>query len=97
MFEADFVRRLGINYTNQHHFVRFVDNKYILKGEYLEDGFADIKYFETSQRYRYKVESLDHLDFLPNELKKGKFEKKIESSKNNPKRSLNILKQSRTT
>ena len=29
--------------------------------EYLEDGFADIKYFETSERYRYKVN--DKLSF----------------------------------
>ena len=73
LFEVSYVRQEGENYSNQHHFLRYIDDTYILKGEYLEDGFADIKYFETSQRYRYKIESLDHLDFLPNELKKGKF------------------------
>ncbi len=72
LFELSYVRQEGENYSNQHHFLRYIDDTYILKGEYLEDGFADIKYFETSQRYRYKVKSLDHLDFLPNELKKGK-------------------------
>ena len=41
--------------------MRFFDDKYILKGEYLEDGFADIKYFETSERYRYKAN--DKLSF----------------------------------
>jgi hypothetical protein len=35
-----------------------VGNWYILKGEYLQDGFADIKYFETSQRYRYNIGKL---------------------------------------
>ena len=55
LFEADFVRRLGINYTNQHHFVRYVADNWVGKVEYLEDGFADIKYFEASERYRYKV------------------------------------------
>ena len=35
------------------------------KVEYLEDGFADIKYFEASERYRHKIENLDKLDFLP--------------------------------
>ena len=73
LFEVSYVRQEGENYNNQHHFLRYIDDTYILKGEYLEDGFADIKYFETSQRYRHKIESLDHLDFLPNELKKGKF------------------------
>ena len=55
LFELDYKRLQNQNYVDQHHFIRFVDNKYILKGEYLEDGFANIKYFETSQRYRYKV------------------------------------------
>ena len=55
LFEADYTRQEGDEYLDQHHFVRFVDNSYILKGEFLEDGFADIKYFETSQRYRYKI------------------------------------------
>ena len=55
LFEVDFTRQQGNEYLDQHHFVRFVDEKYILKGEYLEDGFADIKYFETSERYRYKL------------------------------------------
>jgi len=55
LFEADFVRRLGVNYTNQHHFVRYVADKWVTKIEYLEDGFADIKYFEASQRYRKQI------------------------------------------
>ena len=52
LFEADFVRRLGINYVNQHHFIRYVADSWVGKVEYLEDGFADIKYFEASERYR---------------------------------------------
>ena len=55
LFEADFVRRLGVNYTNQHHFVRYVADNWVGKVEYLEDGFADIKYFEASERFRLKV------------------------------------------
>ena len=55
LFEADFVRRLGIKYTNQNHFVRYVADKWVAKVEYLEDGFADIKYFEASERYRLQL------------------------------------------
>ena len=55
LFEVDYKRQQGNEYLDQHHFIRFVDDKYILKGEYLEDGFADIKYFETSQRYRLSL------------------------------------------
>jgi hypothetical protein len=57
LFEADFVRRLGVNYTNQHHFVRYVADSWVAKVEYLEDGFADIKYFEASQRYRKQIKN----------------------------------------
>ena len=55
LFEGDYKRQQGENYFDQHHFVRYVSNKWIAKVEYLQDGFADIEYFETSQRYRHKV------------------------------------------
>jgi len=55
LFEADFVRRLGINYLDQHHFVRYVADKWVTKVEYLQDGFADIQYFEASERYRQQL------------------------------------------
>ena len=72
LFELSYVRQEGENYANQHHFLRYIDDNYILKGEYLEDGFADIKYFETSQRYRYIEEDINKLTFLPDVLKEGK-------------------------
>ena len=73
LFEFSYVRQEGESYTNQHHFLRYIADDYILKGEYLEDGFADIKYFETSQRYRYKVKNFgDKITDLPDILKKGK-------------------------
>ena len=55
LFEMDFKRQEGNEYLDQHHFIRYVSDHYTIKGEYLEDGFADIKYFEASERYRYKV------------------------------------------
>jgi len=64
-FQFDIKRQEGVNYLNQHHFIRYAahDNcskvlcvkHFSFKGEYLEDGFADIKYFELSQRYRHRV------------------------------------------
>ena len=48
LFEITYKRQMGEEFVDHNHFVRWVDNRYILKGEYLEDGFADIKYFETS-------------------------------------------------
>ena len=85
LFEADYRRVQGENYLDQHHFLRYVsecgDNQctnpicvknFTTKVEYLEDGFADIKYFEASERYRHKIENLDKLNFLPKILKEGK-------------------------
>lgn len=55
LFEADLKRQEGINYLDQHHFIRYVANKWIAKVEYLVDGFADIEYYEASQRGRWKI------------------------------------------
>jgi hypothetical protein len=54
LFELDYRRQQGREFLNQDHFVRYIGDWYVLKGEYLEDGFADIGYFETSERLRHK-------------------------------------------
>jgi len=64
LFEVDYKRQEGVDYVDQHHFIRFSSddgcpdelciNFFALKLEYLEDGFADIKYFEASERYRHR-------------------------------------------
>ena len=58
LFEVDYRRQEGVEYLDQHHFIRYVANKWVAKAEYLVDGFADIEYFETSQRYRYNLGKL---------------------------------------
>ena len=55
LFEADYKRQQGVNYLDQNHFLRYVANDWIAKASYVQDGFADIKYFEASERYRYNV------------------------------------------
>jgi hypothetical protein len=55
LFEADYKRQQGVNYIDQNHFLRYVANDWIAKASYVQDGFADIKYFEASERYRYNV------------------------------------------
>tara|TARA_R100000988_G_C3982728_1_gene157916 strand:+ start:28 stop:1056 length:1029 start_codon:yes stop_codon:yes gene_type:complete len=59
LFQVDYRRQEGVEYLDQHHFIRYVANDWIAKAEYLVDGFADIEYFETSQRYRYSIGKLD--------------------------------------
>ena len=55
LFEGDLRRVQGKNYLDQHHFLRYVADDWIAKVEYLQDGFADVKFFEASQRYRYNI------------------------------------------
>ena len=55
LFEVDWRRQQGNEFLDQQHFLRYVGDQYIVKLEYLQDGFADIQYFETSERYRLKV------------------------------------------
>ena len=55
LFETDYKRQQGNSYLDQHHFLRYVADRWIAKVEYLGDGFADIQYFEASQRYRQKI------------------------------------------
>ena len=70
LFEADYRRQEGVNYLDQNHFLRYVGDKWIFKGEYLQNGFADIEYFETSQRYRFSYDNFPLFDkiseYLPN-------------------------------
>ena len=55
LFEGELARQQGLELLNQNHFLRYVADRWIVKVEYLQDGFADIEYFEASQRYRHKI------------------------------------------
>ena len=72
LFEAEYKRQEGETYLDQHHMIRYIwdencedcktDWKHLIfKVEYLQDGFADIEYFEASQRYRYIVDKVPGL------------------------------------
>ena len=50
LFEGDYRRQQGVNYLDQDYFLRYVADKWICKVEFLQDGFADVRYFEASQR-----------------------------------------------
>jgi len=64
LFEVDYARQQGVEYIDQHHFIRYSSDDdcdgplcvehFAAKVEYLKDGFADVEYFELSERYRHK-------------------------------------------
>ena len=55
LFEIDYKRQEGVEYLDQNHFIRYVGDNLLVKTEYLKDGFADVQYFETSERYKYNI------------------------------------------
>ena len=55
LFEADWRRQQGRNFLDQDYFLRYVAKNWIAKAEYLQDGFADVEYFEGSERYRFHI------------------------------------------
>lgn len=55
LFEADWRRQQGREFLDQDYFLRYVAKHWIVKTEYLQDGFADVRYFEASQRYRLNI------------------------------------------
>ena len=71
LFQGEYKRQQGENYLDQHHFIRYVGSddsgdlwkQYIVKIEYLEDGFADIRYFEASERLTYSSPKIENLTF----------------------------------
>ena len=52
LFQLQYKRQEGVEYLDQHHFIRYVKFKWLSKVEYIVDGFADIEYFESTQRLR---------------------------------------------
>jgi len=52
LFEVDYKRQEGVEYFDQTHMLRYVKPKWFTKVEYIKDGFADIEYYEATQRFR---------------------------------------------
>ena len=52
LFEIDYRRQEGVEYFDQNHFLRYIKPLWLAKIEYLKEGFADIEYFEATQRLR---------------------------------------------
>ena len=54
LFEVDYRRQEGIQYIDQNHFLRYVRPLWMTKIEYMKDGFADVEYYEATQRFRIR-------------------------------------------
>ena len=54
LFEIDYRRQEGVEYLDQQHFIRYVKPLWMTKVAYVKDGFADIEYYEATQRFRIR-------------------------------------------
>ena len=45
LFEINYTRQEGVKYIDQNHFIRYVKPKWLVKLEYVKDGFVDIEYY----------------------------------------------------
>ena len=54
LFEIDYKRQEGDEYIDQNHFLRYIKPLWMTKIEYMKDGFADIEYYEATQRFRIR-------------------------------------------
>jgi|TARA_R110002050_G_scaffold103539_1_gene212610 hypothetical protein len=73
LFQGEYKRQQGETFLDQRHMIRYIGDdgcsknfclkEYIIKVEYVEDGFADIKYFEASERLTYTPEQIKNLTF----------------------------------
>ena len=54
LFEIDYRRQEGVEYIDQNHFLRYVKPLWLTKVEYMKDGFADVEYYEATQRFRLR-------------------------------------------
>ena len=52
LFQIEYKRQEGVEYLDQHHMLRHVRPVWFTKVEYIKDGFADIEYYEATQRFR---------------------------------------------
>ena len=52
LFEVDYRRQEGVEYLDQQHFIRYVKPLWMTKVAYIKEGFADIEYYEATQRFR---------------------------------------------
>ena len=57
LFQHEYKRQEGQEYFDYHHMIRYVADQWLVKAEYLRDGFADVKFFESSQRYRKELKN----------------------------------------
>ena len=54
LFEIDYRRQEGDEYIDQNHFLRYLKPLWVAKVEYVKDGFADVEYYEATQRLRLR-------------------------------------------
>lgn len=57
--QYDIGRQQGREYGNQRYFFRYIGNRWMVKGDYYDQGLVNLKYVQTDARLRAHVGDLD--------------------------------------
>ena len=59
LFQFDKGRQQGREYKNKRYFFRYIANRWMIKGDYYDQGLVNLKYAQTDARLRAHVGKLD--------------------------------------
>lgn len=57
MFQYDWIRNRGDEYTNERYFIRYLGKRFIVKAEHRKEGAIDFKYTSADLRFRFPLGS----------------------------------------
>ena len=62
-FQLETKRQQGREFRNKHYFLRYLSNYYVIKAEHLENGLADVRFYNIDSRFRVKIGNKLNLTF----------------------------------
>ena len=62
-FQLETKRQQGREFRNKHYFLRYLSDYYVIKAEHLENGLADVKFYNIDTRFRVKIGNKLNLTF----------------------------------
>ncbi len=62
-FQLESKRQQGREFKNKHYFIRYLGDFFVLKAEHLENGLADVRFYNLDTRLRLKLGNKLNLTF----------------------------------
>ena len=62
-FQLETKRQQGREFKNKHYFLRYLGDWFVIKAEHLENGLADVRFYNADSRFRIKIGNKLNLTF----------------------------------